>query len=170
MKEMIEQFYRDNYTLYVKRLSRRVGGPENAEDIVQEAFYRALKYADAFDPDGKATFEVWFNTVVRRAMYDFKRVELKQGMTSEIDSGETEVIEIDGVDLAMAGEIVKEIESKPLNDHRQVLYLAFVKDYPPRDIVKILDIGYSTVNTITNRFKREMSEKYGYNRQTKEFS
>lgn len=168
----IEQFYRDNYNLYVKRLSRKAGSVENAEDIVQEAFCRALKYQDSFNPTGDSDkpFEIWFNTIVRRAMYDFSRIELKQGMTAAIDSGETEAVEIDGVDQAMAEEILEAMKTKRKNEHTQVLYLALVKNYPPRDIVQVLDLGIHNVNTIISRFKTEMAEKYGYDRETKTFS
>lgn len=170
MRDKIEQFYKDNYDLYVRRNSRRAGGMENAEDVVQEAFCRALKYADSFETDNGRDLETWFNTIVRRALYDFKRIELKQGMTASIDSGETEAVEIDGVDQAMAEEILKTIEGKDNVDHKNVLFLALVRNYPPRDIVEVLDLGIHNVNTIIGRFKKEMGERYGYDRATKSFS
>ena len=161
MRDRLEQFYIDNYDLYVKRNSRRAGGVENAEDVVQEAFCRALKYANTFEEDNGRDIETWFNTIVRRALYDFKRIELKQGMTASIDSGETEAVEISGVDQVMSDELMEAIESKKEPSHRNVLYLALVKQYPPRDIVEVLDLGIHNVNTIIARFKKEMGDKYG---------
>lgn len=170
MRDKIEAFYIEFYDLYVRRNARRAGSMENAEDVVQEAFCRALKYADSFEVDNGRDLETWFNTIVRRALYDFKRVETKQGMTAAIDSGETEAIEIDGVDQAMAEEILKIIEEKKNVDHRNVLFLALIRNYPPRDIVEVLDLGIRNVNTIVDRFKQEMADRYGYNRQAKSFS
>lgn len=170
MRERIEQFYKDYYDLYVRRNSRRAGGIENAEDIVQEAFCRALKYADSFEIREDKHMETWFNTIVRRSLYDFKRIELKQGMTAATDSGESEAIEISGVDQMMADEIVEAIEGKKNLDHRNVLFLAFLRNYPPRDIVEVLDLNIRNVNTIVDRFKSEMGEKYGYDREAKSFS
>lgn len=166
----IEQFYRENYSSYVKRIARKAGGLENAEDIIQEAFYRALKYKDTFNLENKTDVEVWFNTIVRRALYDFKRIELKQGMTSAIDSGETEAVERDGVDQVTADEILKILEEKPNIEHRQVLYLALVRQYPPRDISQVLDMNTNTIKSIVDRFKTEMAERYGYDRKTAKLS
>tara|TARA_R100000687_G_C6439009_1_gene159536 strand:+ start:271 stop:783 length:513 start_codon:yes stop_codon:yes gene_type:complete len=170
MRDKIEAFYIEFYDLYVRRNARRAGSMENAEDVVMEAFCRALKYADSFEVDNGRDLETWFNTIVRRALYDFKRVETKQGMTAAIDSGETEAVEIDGVDQAMAEEILKIIESKENTEHRNVLFLAFVRNYPPRDIVEVLDLGLHSVYQIIKRFRGEMNERYGYNRQTESFS
>lgn len=170
MRERIEQFYRDYYDLYVRRNSRRAGGIENAEDVVQEAFCRALKYADSFEVREDKHMETWFNTIVRRSLYDFKRIELKQGMTAATDSGESEAVEISGVDQMMADEIVGFIEAKKNIDHKNVLYLSLLRNYPPRDIVEVLDLNLENVKRIVVRFKQEMAEHYGYNREAKSFS
>jgi len=44
MNKQLERFYKTNYLTLIKRVSHRAGGPYNAEDVVQEAFVRALKY------------------------------------------------------------------------------------------------------------------------------
>lgn len=98
MREIIEQFYIDNHELYVKRLSRQAGSPSNAEDVVQEAFLRALQYADSYTEREGQNMEKWFNSILRRALVDFKRVETKQGMVASTESGEPEATETSGVD------------------------------------------------------------------------
>lgn len=169
MRSKIEQFYVEQYDNYVRKISRKAGGIEHAEDIVQEAFYRALKYADTYNPTDKE-ISVWFNTILRRAMYDHKRIELKQGMTAAIDSGETEAVEVDEVGQRMADEIYEAILERKHDEHKQVLFLALIRNYPPRDIVEVLDVGIHNVNQIISRFKTEMGERYGYNRSSKSFS
>lgn len=169
MRSKIEQFYIAEYDNLVRKLSRKAGGIEHAEDIVQEAFYRALKYSDAYNPMERP-LETWFNTILRRAMYDHKRIELKQGMTAAIDSGETEAVEIDGVKQRMADEIYEAIIERKHDEHKQVLFLALIRNYPPRDIVEVLDVGIHNVNQIISRFKTEMGERYGYDRTSKSFS
>lgn len=98
MREQIEQFYLANHDLYVKRLSRKAGSVQNAEDIVQEAFLRALFYADSYAAREDQDMEKWFNSILRRALVDFMRVETKQGMTSQTDTGETEEVVVNRVD------------------------------------------------------------------------
>lgn len=98
MREAIEEFYRENCDLYVRRLSRQAGSYSNAEDVVQEAFLRALQYSDSYTISDNNNLEKWFNSILRRALVDFKRIETKQGMVVETDSGEPESTETSSVD------------------------------------------------------------------------
>jgi RNA polymerase sigma-70 factor, ECF subfamily len=55
----------DRYTPAVYRLARGItGGPQDAEDVVQETFLRAFKHLDSFAPS-KATFKTWLLTIAR---------------------------------------------------------------------------------------------------------
>ena len=63
--DIIEEFYKENFDKLVVQLSRRAGSLENAEDIVQEAFLRALTYKDAYNPKLNQ-FSTWFNGILRR--------------------------------------------------------------------------------------------------------
>lgn len=157
--ETLEKFYRDNYNILVKMTSNRVGGMENAEDVVQEAFLRAVTYLDTYDPD-RVKFSTWFNPILKRAMYDFKRVETRQGMALQSYEEEaTEELPWDAESEAIQEEIRKLIESKPDN-HRAVLSLAFLQGYPRRAIVEITDEGAENVGKILTRFKNELGEIY----------
>lgn len=98
MRETIEQFYIDNHETYIKRIYRQAGGLANAEDVVQEAFLRALQYSDSYTVREDSDMEKWFNSILRRALVDFKRIETKQGMTSQTDTGETEEVYVNRVD------------------------------------------------------------------------
>lgn len=160
----LERFYQDNFDSYVKRITRKAGSPENAEDIVQEAFYRALKYGDTFDPRINK-METWFNSIVKRAMYDFKRVEMRQGMAIEREGVVEEAIDLNGFDQKLAEDIERLIEHKQTK-HRNILYLYFVRNYPPRDIVQIVDENIGNVKQILNRFKIEIGERYGAGQET----
>src|SRR5881397_2901339 len=84
----------------------------DAEDVVQEACERALKYFDAFrGGDAKA----WFLTVVRHACYDW----LKRNRPSEIAPGDSsEVIEnaSDPAMLTPEEAVLREFEELPYKD------------------------------------------------------
>ncbi len=55
----------DRYAPSVYRIARGItGGPEDAEDVVQETFLRAFKHLESFCP-AKAAFKTWLFTIAR---------------------------------------------------------------------------------------------------------
>ena len=68
---MIEQFYKENYNILVKRIQARRMQECDAEDVVQEAFVRALKYADSFNPDFHE-IGAWFNTILNNSFKEYR--------------------------------------------------------------------------------------------------
>lgn len=158
---IIEEFYRENFDKLVIQLSRRAGSIENAEDVVQEAFFRALKYQDSFNPRFNK-LSTWFNKILKRCLYDFKRVEMRQGMAIlEEEPLAEEATDLDGYEQKFAAEIEEHIAKKANVAHKNVLYLYFVRGYPRRDIVKITDESVKNIEIITYRFKQEMRDRYG---------
>lgn len=160
MNSVIEEFYKENFNTLVIQYSRRAGSIENAEDVLQEAFLRALRYKDSFNPDIRK-FETWFNAIAKRALYDLKRENLKQGMTSLLEEPlAEEVVLVDGFDQKLASEIEGLIKAKRNPEHRSILYLYFIRGYKPSDIVKIADTSNKTIRQIVWRFRQEVKEKY----------
>src|SRR5437667_2661408 len=120
----------------------------DAEDVVQEACERALKYFDAFrGGDAKA----WFLTVVRHACYDW----LKRNRPAEIVPGDQETIE-SVPDLtaatpeqmalrnASSSALAEAIAALPLG-YREVLILRELEELPYREIARVVDIPIGTV-------------------------
>jgi|SRR5690554_309416 len=158
MREELTAYYEQSFDTLTKSLSGRVGGMANAEDIVQEAFVRALTYLDTYIP-GRVQIQTWFSPILRRAMYDHKRQELRQGMTTEKLEAEESEEEFKGVDQATMGEIEEEINKRP-QSHAEVLRLHILYGYPRRAIVEITDVSLTNVGTILDRFKADMKVKY----------
>src|ERR1700694_1534705 len=121
----------------------------DAEDVVQEACERALKYFDAFrGGDAKA----WFLTVVRHACYDW----LKRNRPSEIAPGDgTEAIE-NASDPAIptpeqavlrhasSSALAQAIAALP-GGGRAGLILREFEELPYKDIARVVDIPIGTV-------------------------
>jgi RNA polymerase sigma-70 factor (ECF subfamily) len=121
----------------------------DAEDVVQEACERALKYFDAFrGGDAKA----WFLTIVRHACYDW----LKRNRPSEIAPGDgTEAIE-NASDTATptpeqafmrhaaSSALAEAIAELPVG-YREVLILRELEELPYKDIARVVDIPIGTV-------------------------
>ena len=120
----------------------------DAEDVVQEACERALKYFGAFrGGDAKA----WFLTIVRHACYDW----LKRNRPAEVIPGDGQAIEeISDPDAptpeqvamrkASAVALVDAIAELPVG-YREVLILRELEGMPYREIARVVDIPIGTV-------------------------
>ena len=137
----------------------------DAEDVVQDACERALKYFGAFrGGDAKA----WFLTVVRHACYDW----LKRNRPAEVVPGDQETIE-SAPDLtsatpeqmamrnASSSALAEAIAALPLG-YREVLILRELEGLPYREIARVVDIPIGTVMSRLHRgrriLKRELAD------------
>lgn len=156
--ELIEAFYRKNREKYVKKYANRAGSKEAAEDIVQEAFFRAIKFFNSYNP--ALPFEGWFNRIISNTLRAYKNMEKGYSNHDEFDEEDFE-----GTPCRMMNqrlyEQVKEEISHYDEEYYEILSLYFEYQYQPRDICKIVDMKYKTVETIIQRFKRLIKEKYG---------
>jgi len=159
MLKILEKFYIENRLLLVKRLANRAGSIENAEDVLQESFTRAIKYRAHFDPD-KRELGAWFNTIMNNALKDFKRDDRLGGMVITYEEGMEEAYEMSQTDYDMANRISKAISNRDANT-RSVLHLYFEKECRVGEIKEILGIPYKTVESIIYRFKADMSDEFG---------
>lgn len=95
MREFIEQHWRENYNSLVKQVTFNIGDFNKAvaEEVVQEAYYNALKSSESFD-EAKGTFNNWFSNIVRNCMIKAKRVEKLRGANDD-DARELENVEVE---------------------------------------------------------------------------
>jgi RNA polymerase sigma-70 factor (ECF subfamily) len=120
----------------------------DAEDVVQDACVRALKYVGSLrDGDARA----WFLTIVRHAFYDWCR---RNRPAEIVDDGGT-AIEMAAADPAMDPERAaqRSAESRLLSDavaelplaYREVLILRELEDLSYKEIARIAEIPVGTV-------------------------
>lgn len=129
----------------------------DAEDVVQDACVRAMRYLDAMR-DGNA--RAWFLTIVRHAAYDW----LGRNRPAEIarDDGSAVAAAVDhaAVDPALAA--IRSAESQALADavgalplaYREVLILRELEELSYKDIARIVDIPIGTVMSRLARARR----------------
>lgn len=120
----------------------------DAEDVVQDACVRALKYAETLrDGDARA----WFLTVVRHAFYDWckrnRPAEIAKDDGTAIDmavadsSANPEYSAERGSDLRLLSDMMAEL---PLA-YREVLILRELEEMSYKEIARIADIPVGTV-------------------------
>lgn len=157
--QILEAYFKDNYRNLVNKVKGRAGSMENAEDVVQDSFERALRYWDSFDNSGKE-LGAWFNTILNNSLRNKMKDEKNFGMSMEFDEELADGIEMSQTNAHMLEVIKKEISCKNAFN-QEVLKLYFLKDYRPKAIVEVLDAKLKTVKQCILRFKTDLKDKYG---------
>lgn len=149
----LTEFYCNNLDKLVKRYSYRAGGIENAEDVVQEAFTRALTYIDSFDPNNKE-LAAWFNTICNNSLKDFKRQERLQGLVTQEDRV-LEHIDLAAHDEQLIEEIIEYVMQMP-EPSRSIIESFVLLGYAAKEVVQLLDINFHTVRKCIQLFYEDM--------------
>lgn len=132
-------------------MSRFMGN--DGEDVVQEAYARALKYLPSFDHS--RDFDKWFNKILSNTVKDFKKD--RGGLVVDLDPDYLEAPE--GHSEALYGRLIA-IYGKGLRaDHLEVVKLYFEKGYKPREINEVVDLSLTNIRTIISKFRLLMKGK-----------
>jgi RNA polymerase sigma factor (sigma-70 family) len=122
--------------------------PDDAEDVVQDACMRALRYVGTLRTGGA---KAWFLTIVRNVFYDWvarnRPVEIAPDRADAID----DAIDVDAVSPEQ--EAVRKSDARVLSDALQALPLQFreaivlreLEELSYRDIAHVLGVPMGTV-------------------------
>jgi len=149
------------YRLYYKAMYnsalRIVGDPDDAEDVMQEAFLKAFAKIRTYR--GKVSFGAWLKRIVVNKALDFLR--LKREQVSLEDLGELEEAEEDAVEFLEVAprmeEVKRAIEALP-EGYRIVLTLILLEGYDHEEVAEILRISNATSRTQYHRAKKKLLE------------
>jgi len=152
----LEQYYKEFFDRLVKRTTRRVGTKEAAEDVVQNAFERALKYQDTYNTE--MPFPNWFNRILNNSLRQYKNEE-KGFSHSEFNEEAVGGVACQQYSNKLWQQIQNELDDYE-ESHQEVLRLYFIHGYKPKDVERIVDLRYRNIETIIQRFKTTIKEKY----------
>jgi len=152
---LLETYYRDNRQRLVKRLTFRSGTLEDAEDIVQEAFARALKYGPKTQI---GDIHRWFSLIVTNALRDHMRAST--GLSYDDD----EVIAEESVDCKGFPDRIlyeiREIIGTKAESQQEILILHIFEEYSAKDVSEITPYSYAQVHKTISRFREEIRTLY----------
>lgn len=153
-KEILEQHYRENAHILIKRVTYRVGGNVYmAEDIVQEAYAKALRFLHHYNPE--YDYGGWFNSVLNSVLRDTQRKERDNGVVMDD-------IPIDHeVEAYMAKDDLVKLIKREHKRNRAILTMFFFDGFKTRQIAKFLEINHQTVRTIIRRFGERFVQDTG---------
>src|SRR4051794_39735154 len=140
-----------------------VGNPADADDIVQEAFLRALRFFDGFrGRDSRA----WLLKIVRNSSYSWVRKNRPAQLADEFDeslhSGDTSVENAESTLLSRAeSERVREaLELLPLT-FREILVLREIEGLSYKEIAEVTGVAMGTVMSSLSRARQKLRETLG---------
>lgn len=134
------------------------GNREQSEDLVQEVYFRILRYRHTYDP--KQPFAAWMYQIARNAKIDYlqrRRPEISREH-DEIPSG---VMRIDDkLSRAQELELLRKALDMLPEDKREVLVLSRYQELKYEEIAKILGIEVGAVKVRVFRAVRALGEQY----------
>jgi len=156
MYRQIEAHYRENFQSLVKRYAHFIHHRERAEDIIQEAYCRALQYWESYDTE--RPFDKWFNSIISSALKENKRTETMHGMVDI-----SEAMDVPIKPAAIPAVIVNQV-MKRINEHDQqsadILRMVFLKHMRPVEIAKVVDANANAIRKLVQRFREEIKRDY----------
>ena len=150
--------YEAKLVRYCERLG--VGVREDREDILQNAFVKAYKNLNSFDPT--LTFSSWMYRIVHNETMSFFRRRQSRPQTILGEEGEMLIKELRDIDsdtsalaeLRISREELAKAFSKLEPRYREALVLRFFEDRSYAEMSDILEVPVGTVSTLLFRAKR----------------
>lgn len=156
---LLTAFYKKNFNTIKQKITKRAGTEWDAEDALQDAFERAIKYYNTYDPE-KSTFAVWFSRILTNAIKDHLR---KNKGFSELEFDEELA---DGTPCEQYTERMAENIRNAIAQRKphiaEVLSLFFDKGYSAKDISQLVELSHIAINQHIFRFREEIKKEYAY--------
>ena len=150
---MIEEHYRKNRQKLVKRMFFRTKDNAAAEDIVQSAYEKAIRFIITWRGEH---FDRWLAVILNNSLREYQNNE--KGYSHREEDEETS-LDVPHYPSRVMAEINRMIDERSV-DHQEVLKMYFQQEYTATDISHITEHSYAKVHQIILRFRNELKEIY----------
>ena len=139
---------------FVRRFQAKVHGlalailrdRQLADDVAQEAFVRAWRYAPSYDVR-KGAVATWLLSIARNAAIDVARIKPVVPVDPDVLAGELDASEGDGMpDVAERERVRRSVAALP-DEQRRALVLAVYAGRTAREISELDGVALGTVKT-----------------------
>ena len=143
---------------FVRRFQRRayglartiVGNPRDAEDVAQDAFLRAWRYAAGYDPR-RGTVLTWLLTIVRNVAIDRVRLKSAEPLDPEVLASKLQLeaareAREEGSQLAERDRLREALAVLPVEQRRAVLLAAYF-GRTAREVAELEGVPLGTAKT-----------------------
>jgi RNA polymerase sigma-70 factor (ECF subfamily) len=140
-----------------------VGNTADAEDIVQEAFLRAMRFFDGFrGRDSRA----WLLKIVRNTSYSWVRKNRPARLADEFDEtihsdeSASENAEVKLLSRAQSERVREALEALPLT-FKEILVLREIEGLSYKEISEVTGVAMGTVMSSLSRARRRLRDQLG---------
>lgn len=154
--EELTELYDSRREDYVRMYLSRAGRCD-VEDLIQEAFYRALYYIDSYNP-ALVTVEYWMSGIIENCLKDLYREKRNGSCMHDKLTPESAIIE-PRFDEGLHDVVLREVGNKK-GVQKDILYFYFMCGYELKEIFTIVDSSYTVVNQTVSRFKSYLRSTY----------
>lgn len=155
----IETCFREHWDEFVKKIARRCVNHADAEDVVSEAFKRAITYRQSYNPE-KQAIHVWIFSIVLNAYHDYISDLFKLGMAVPATDAYIGPYETDFEGIATYEQLVQEINNLADGLTKDCLGMYVVLGMTPREIALVAPVNSKFVRNAVYRFKECIQEKF----------
>lgn len=148
----------------LRRAKKILWSPEDAEEVVQDAFTKMYLYADRYSPQEGATFSSWAYTILNRVAYTKyvtrrkeggKRAELVPEHYESLADDRAEFLE----DLSIRSEVLAALAKIP-ETAAKILRLQFIEGKTQEEIARSEHLSIPAVKTRVHRAKSLFKKAY----------
>ena len=153
--------YVARYSRYLSKFCIKLCGDlDDADDLFQDTWMRALQHFDAYDPD--KSFQTWLFTI---CINIFRNTQKRKSHTSHRRFSSTEekerflnTIAQDEQDIDERLDLHRALSSLPAK-YREVLSLYYLREFKGREIAAILGVPEGTVNSRLHHAKKLLKRR-----------
>jgi RNA polymerase sigma-70 factor (ECF subfamily) len=156
-----EQAYDDNLARVYGFFAYRVGSRDDAEDLTQQTFERALRAWDRFDPH-RAAVGTWLLAIARNLLIDHYRARAPESALVALDDVPLSALPVaNGAGpLGLEPELADALNSLAQRD-REIVALRYGADLTGPEIVELTGLTLANVQQIISRSLRRLREILG---------
>lgn len=166
--ELFDQLYRENQNKVFKLAIGMTGNIQEAEEITQEAFFRAFRSYDSFREE--AAFSTWIYRITINVANDYLKQRDKFPvcmLTEDLGFSLEDILDLNPDNDPETELLANQARVKCLhslteclpNDHRKVFCLAVTLGLPHKVVAEILECSVASVKTTLHRAKQRW---FGY--------
>lgn len=166
--QRFDQLYRENQAKVYRLALSLAGNAHDAEDITQEAFFRAFRSYESFRQE--SSFFTWIYRIALNVANDHLKYRSKlpyQMLTEDLGYSHEEIIDTNPANNPETEMLAYQVRFKCLHamteclqaNERKVFCLAITLDLPHKQIAEILDCTVGSVKTTLHRAKKRW---FGY--------
>jgi RNA polymerase sigma factor (sigma-70 family) len=135
----------------------------DAEDIVQDAYLRALKYFDGYRGEDETSARAWLLTIVRNVAYSTRRRGRIDALTTEFDDAAHSLAAVDdrpvaGLDVSDAKETLGRALDRLAPEFREVIVLRELQGLSYKEISAVAGVPVGTVMSRLSRARTRLNE------------